>query len=221
MLTTMRAINKLKHKHGEVLDLWGSIYDVPSGGGSFISLLFSKLFAEYLFIFMCNGAEPNALLEAVSQTPLPWSKTTSTRRWRLNALLTLCLSNVTKLSAAGLEKGARQLNKKTCCSISAFEYLRVAAFIWKANIYSSQLLRKSSKSVSAYELAYRPSSPRGRCKGMFTVQQTGQNGTIHPGPGPLRPANNQSDHHCQPDEMIFTVHKSPGLQRGHARRDIK
>lgn len=127
------------------MTLWRSIYDVPPWGGGFISSLFSKLFTVYLFIFMCNGAEPSALVEAVSQTPSPRSKTTSTRRWRLNALLTLCLPNVTKLSAAGLENGARQLNKKTCCSISSFEYLRVAAFIWKANIYSSQLQCRSLK----------------------------------------------------------------------------
>lgn len=137
LISTCNAINEFTHKH------WGSIYDVPSGGGRFISLLFSNLFSEYLFIFMCNGAEPNALLKSVSQTPSPQSKTTSTRRCRLNALLTVCLLNVTKLSAAGLEKGARQLNKKTRFSISAFEYLRVATFSWKANIYSSQMQRAS------------------------------------------------------------------------------
>lgn len=50
--------------------------------------------------------------------------------------------------------------------------------------------------MSAHTLAYRSSHPRGQCEGTFatrsSVQQTGQNRTIHLGPGPLRPAN---DHH--------------------------
>lgn len=44
--------------------------------------------------------------------------------------------------------------------------------------------------MSAHTIAYRSSHPHGRCEGTFTVQQTGQNRTIHLGPGPLRSANN-------------------------------
>lgn len=93
---------------------------------------------------------------------------------------------MTKLSAVGLERSAkRKKKKKESLSISAFKYLRVAMFIWKANIYCTHL-HKVRNRVCEHACILTHTHACGAVEGILTSEraggQRGEKEGIHPSP---------------------------------------